>query len=98
MKHEFIFSGQTTTQWVKDERYNEIFITATKNYYRDLVVVKGYVFLNDILSSLGLENTKQGQIEGWTKALQMEIVKIEGINAFTLIFNTDGEILDVFKN
>ena len=104
MNYEVIFNEKSSTQCMKDQTYNKMFIDATLRYYRDLVACRGYVFLNDILSALGLENIQRGQTEGWKKELQITVVEsviLTGLrenNAFVLTFTTEGNILDVFKN
>lgn len=37
-----------------------------RNYACDLLNCKGYLFLNKVLGMLGLQQTKNGQLVGWT--------------------------------
>lgn len=97
MNYKVIFNEKTSTQAIKDQTFNKMFIDATLKYHQDLVTCKGYVFLNDVLSSLGLECVRRGQTEGWKTEINTLIIVKEN-NEFELIFNTDGDILDVFKN
>lgn len=48
-----------------DHDENVIFLKAQERYANDLLVSKGYLFLNDVYEILGLSRTKAGQVVGW---------------------------------
>lgn len=51
--------------WSKDAEYNLIFLKQQQNYANDRLKAKGYLFLNEVYTMLGIEPTKAGQIVGW---------------------------------
>lgn len=51
--------------WVKDSEYNLMFLRSRQNYANDLLVSRGYLFLNDVYDMLGIPRTKAGQVVGW---------------------------------
>lgn len=51
----------------KNLDYNLMFLRGQQNYFNDLLVARGYVFLNDVYDALGIERTKLGQIVGWVR-------------------------------
>ena len=56
---------ETSPRWVKTSEYNKVFLQSEQQYANDQLRAHGYVFLNDILSSLGLKKTQAGQVVGW---------------------------------
>ena len=66
--YAFIFD-ESNPYWEKDGDYNRMFLSAQQQYANDLLKSKGYLFLNDVLESVGIEGTpeqiKMGQIVGW---------------------------------
>lgn len=64
----FVFNRYTAPySWSPIEYKNEHFIHAQWCYINDLLTVRGYVFLNEVLDALGLERTKWGCLLGWTR-------------------------------
>jgi hypothetical protein len=51
--------------WVKDAETNRIFLECQQNYMNHLLRARGYVFLNDVYDSLGLDRSRAGQLVGW---------------------------------
>lgn len=51
--------------WHKDNEYNRIFLQAQQNYANDKLNARGYIFLNEVYDSLGLERSREGQVVGW---------------------------------
>lgn len=51
--------------WVNQAHYNDVFLRAKQNYFNDILNIKGYVFLNEVLEELGFEPTPEGQLVGW---------------------------------
>lgn len=59
------FFDDGCTGWVKDSEMNLAFLRAQQQYANDLLVARGYVFLNEIYRMLGIPDTKAGQVVGW---------------------------------
>ena len=53
--------------WWENTLENLIFLRAAQNYFNDLLACRGYVFLNEILDWLGINQTKIGHNYGWSK-------------------------------
>lgn len=59
------FFDEASPYWEKDPEYNLTFLKIQEKYANDLLKAQGYLFLNDVYKSLGLEPTKAGQVVGW---------------------------------
>ncbi len=59
------FFDETCDGYTKDPQYNYTFLLAQQQYANDLLISKGYLFLNDVYKMIGIEPTKEGQIVGW---------------------------------
>lgn len=53
--------------WSPQPMYNQMFLQSQERYADDRLNAQGYLFLNDVYESLGLEPTQAGQIVGWVK-------------------------------
>ena len=62
-----LFAKETTYEWSPQADYNLHFLRAQQAYANDQLQAKGFVFLNDIYKSLGLEAIPAGQAVGWKK-------------------------------
>ena len=93
--------------WTRDHKSNEMFLKMQQTYANDLLKSKGHLFLNDVLSMLGIPKIKIGQIVGWIykegsyvdfglNSKLNERFMLGDINVATLEFNVDGEILSKF--
>ena len=51
--------------WDKNNMYNMMFLKRQQQYANDILVAKGYLFLNDVYKMLNLPESKEGQIVGW---------------------------------
>lgn len=51
--------------WEKDAESNLLFLRAQQQYANDLLVSRGYLFLNEVYNMLGIQITKAGQVVGW---------------------------------
>lgn len=58
---------QTSTEWKKNAEWNRVFLQAQEAYWNHRLGAYGFVFLNEVYESLGLERTQAGQIVGWLK-------------------------------
>lgn len=52
---------------------NERFVESTIQYFSDMLKVRGYVFLKDLLDTLGIELTKKSLTFGWDSRYDDEI-------------------------
>ncbi len=59
------FFEESNPYWEKDGNYNRMFILAQQQYANDKLRAQGYLYLNDVLDTLGIPRTKAGQIVGW---------------------------------
>lgn len=53
--------------WRENTYENIMFLRVAQNYFNDLFACRGYVFLNEILDYLGINQTKIGHNYGWSK-------------------------------
>lgn len=53
--------------WRNNAESNLFFLKCQQNWANDRLNAYGYVFLNDVYESLGLEKTTAGQIVGWVR-------------------------------
>lgn len=105
-----VLFAEHNPNWNKDFSYNQVFIQAQQNYANDLLRARGYVFLNEVHSMLGLEHTKAGQIVGWVwngegdnfidfGVFTNEFVGMRFVNgeerSIWLDFNVDGPVLNI---
>lgn len=51
--------------WRPEGHNNWFFLNSQERYWNDHLQTHGYVFLNDVYKSLGLEPTRAGQVVGW---------------------------------
>lgn len=59
------FFEESNPYWKKDGNYNRMFLLAQQQYANDKLRANGYLYLNDVLDTLGIPRTKAGQIVGW---------------------------------
>ena len=59
------FFDESNPYWEKDGNYNRMFLLAQQQYANDKLRANGYLYLNDVLDTLGIPRTKAGQIVGW---------------------------------
>jgi hypothetical protein len=59
------FFDETSPNWVKTAEWNMIFLRAQEQWANDRLRMYGYLFLNEVYESLGLERSQAGQIVGW---------------------------------
>ena len=58
---------ESSRYWSSTPDYNQMFLIGRERYANDLLNVRGYLFLNDVLDMLDIPRTKEGQIVGWVK-------------------------------
>ena len=59
------YNSQTTKEWRGNRHDNLYFLNCQQKFANDRLHRKGYLFLNDVLESLGLEVCEYGQVVGW---------------------------------
>lgn len=62
--YSFFFEADNP-YWEKDGNYNRMFLLAQQQYANDKLRADGFLYLNDVLYTLGIPKTKAGQIVGW---------------------------------
>ncbi len=91
--------------WEPSLEYNLMYLKGQQNYWNDVLVRRGRVFLSDIYSALGYEETKASRIVGWVYDPEnpniasfidfgLDVVPFDTENPTILLdFNFDGDIL-----
>jgi hypothetical protein len=59
------FFDESSPNWTKTPEYNLMFLRAQQDWANNRLRSCGYVFLNEVYESLGLERSQAGQIVGW---------------------------------
>lgn len=59
------FFDETATEWEREPEYNRIFLKCQQEYANHLLQARGYVFLNEVYKSLGIEQSSAGAVVGW---------------------------------
>lgn len=108
--YQFRFDKYSTA-WEKDKFQNEATLRAVENWSNDILRLRGYIFLNEILDRLSLPALPEGQLVGWiynedgSGYVDFGIRDCEDrddsgfdYNAFDLTFNVQGNILTKFKD
>lgn len=86
--------------WMKDNVMNRFTLNNQRKYIYDLLVTRGYLFLNEAYDMLGFSRTKNGQLVGWTYKEGMTVGDIYTIYrrgesfVYLLDFKPQGIILD----
>lgn len=99
MDMEFVFDDKNTN-WVPNEEHNRFFLTMHQNMFNDKLQAFGVVFLNEILSSIGIDRTVAGQLVGWSVNGDPGFIDFgirEGVDKFYLTFNVQGVIVESLK-
>jgi len=53
--------------WGPDPKYALSFLKATQNHMNNVLQIRGWLVLNDVLDAVGLERTAQGMTVGWRR-------------------------------
>ena len=65
----FFFSEDTSKCWQPTKILNDMTLQASRNYMQNKFEIQGFLFLNDVLESLGMEKVPDGQLVGWLKGM-----------------------------
>lgn len=99
-KREF---DSSVLEWRHDRQQNYFFLKVQQNYVNDLLRAQGFVFLNDVLKTLGFQQTAIGAVTGWVFDKDAMIFIDFGMNwdgiddlssTISLSFNVEGVIVD----
>lgn len=60
------FFDESCKEWEKNAEYNLMFLKGMEARANDLLRTRGHLFLNEVYDMLGIQQTKAGQIVGWT--------------------------------
>lgn len=59
------FFNNTNRNWEPTPEYNQIFLRMQQNYFNNLLLSRGHVFLNEVYDALGFERSQPGSVVGW---------------------------------
>jgi hypothetical protein len=59
------FFDESCKQWTKSADYNLCFLRGQQQFFNDLLIRRGNVFLNEVYDALGIERTQAGSVVGW---------------------------------
>lgn len=59
------FFDETSCNYRSRAGENRIFVSSAQSYFNDLLYRRGYLYLNEVYSHLGIETTPAGQYIGW---------------------------------
>jgi hypothetical protein len=87
----------TNQHWAQSMHHNRTFLRVQENWMNDRLQARGYLFLNDVYDSLGMERSSQGALVGWywqegSNVVDIEIVDDAENGGLILQFNPDGII------
>lgn len=69
--------------WTKDPLLNKSFLIQQQNWANEKLKAQGFLFLNDVLESLGIPKNKYGQIVGWVyKPEESEYINKDGVKCY----------------
>lgn len=100
------FFDEYSPMWSDVDEYNRMFLEGQQSYANDILVSRGYLFLNDVYDMLGIPRTKAGNVVGWIKGSQdgdgfvdfglyTSETFINGYEKSILLdFNVDGVIIE----
>ena len=97
LRTDYIFD-ETNPNWERNPIHNVFFVKMMLSLFNDLLQAKGYVFVNEILSHMGIPQTRSGAIIGWSREANPNSYIDFGLdpiveNVRELHFNVDGVII-----
>lgn len=108
-----VFFDEGNPNWDPNPEFSMMFLRGQQNYWNDMLHVRGHVFLNEVLESLGFEHTQSGSVLGWIMGGGDNYIDFglynqndSGVRRFVngkdncilLDFNHDGVIWDKLDN
>lgn len=95
------FFDESSRVWTGVNELDMLILNHRRKHMYDLLVTRGHLFLNEVLDTLGLPRTKNGQLFGWTYKEGITVDDIytlyrQDANGFIYLlkFNPQGIILD----
>lgn len=87
------FFDDSCAGWSNIPEYNLTFLRSQQSYFNDLLLSKGFVFLNDVYKALGIKETSAGAVCGW-------VINKEGDNFvdFGLYDDRNSDFINGFEN
>lgn len=108
------FFNSSCADWCKDAEMNLHFLRLQEQRATEVLMSRGYLFLNDVYDMLGIPRSKSGQVVGWVydkdnpvgdNFVDFAIYNernadfVNGYERTALLdFNVDGNILDYLKD
>lgn len=84
--------------FTNDPEINRLFLKGVQTHMNHLLQVRGYVFVNEVLSQLGLPLTRDGQLLGWNNVGHVDFglfdMPFGADEPVGLSLNIDGVIVD----
>nr|DAU77989.1 MAG TPA: hypothetical protein [Caudoviricetes sp.] len=74
------FDRGYSSSWQPSSSDNSVFLRCQENYFNEMLSRRGYVFLNEVYTALGFEETPEGQLLGWYVEKGKEHDRIEFIS------------------
>lgn len=59
------FFDESCPDWHKNAEYNRMFLHSQQQWANDVLISRGYLFLNEVYKALGIDETEAGQVVGW---------------------------------
>jgi hypothetical protein len=95
----------SSPEFSNSREMNEHYLRTCEDYFNNLLRFRGYLFLNEVYKHLHFEETRPGQVVGWTVdgsgdgfvdfGLDNGYNKHAGDNRYIIDFNVNGVILDI---
>lgn len=78
---------RSSKMWRVNGDLNLAFLSSMERYMNDVLILRGYLFLNEVYDALGLPWSSEGQIVGWVlrSPEQMEAEKRDGHVSFNIM-------------
>lgn len=61
------FFDESCREWCNTPEFNLIFLKYKQAYFNNLLIARGYVFLNEVYDELGMPRSQAGQVVGWLR-------------------------------
>ena len=87
-------SESTSCEWDKSEEYLLSSLRIKESVLRDMLISRGYLFLNEVRKTLGFDEIPEGQIIGWTCSNN----EADVMSDWGLGFNYDEPFANMYYN
>jgi Family of unknown function (DUF6353) len=90
------FFEPSNVNWKNSPEYNLNYVRAQETFANQRLSARGHLFLNEVLSDLGLPHTKEGAILGWVLdengANHIDLGIVDCQSPSSRVFGADGEM------